>query len=137
VNPKLLYLDSSAILKIVVSEPESKALVEFLGDWPNRISSELARTEVLRALRRANVTATQFRRGQKTLERISMVPVDTRVLNDAALLKPTALRSLDAIHLATVIALRQEVGGVITYDGRLSAAATASRLAVWAPGSQL
>jgi predicted nucleic acid-binding protein len=136
VNPKLLYLDSSAILKIVVSEPESKALLEFLGDWPNRISSELARTEVLRALRRANVTATQFRRGQKTLERIGLVPIDTRVLNDAALLKPTTLRSLDAIHLATAIALRQELGGVVTYDGRLSAAATASKLAVWAPGSQ-
>jgi predicted nucleic acid-binding protein len=135
VNPKLLYLDSSAILKIVVSEPESKALVDFLGDWPNRISSELARTEVLRALRRANVTVTQFRRGQKTLERIGLVPIDTRVLNDAALLKPTALRSLDAIHLATALSVRSELGGIVSYDGRLSDAATGARLKVWAPGA--
>ena len=44
---KFLYLDSSAILKFVVAEPESKALFKFLKDWPLRISSELARTEVL------------------------------------------------------------------------------------------
>ena len=134
-NQKLLYLDSSAILKIVVSEPESRALLELLGDWPIRISSELARTEVLRALRRANVTVTQFRRGQTVLERIGLVPIDTRVLNDAAMLKPTTLRSLDAIHLATAISLRHELGGVVTYDVRLSAAVSASKLAVWAPGS--
>jgi predicted nucleic acid-binding protein len=136
VNQKLLYLDSSAILKIVVPEPESKSLPKPLGDWPIRISSELARTKVLRALRRVNVTATEFRRGQKTLERIGMVPVDSRVLNEAALLKPTILRSLDAIHLATAISLRHELGGVVTYDVRLSAAASASKLTVWAPGPQ-
>lgn len=135
-NHKLLYLDSSAILKIVVPEPESKALLKLLGDWPIRISSELARTEVLRALRRANVTATQFRRGQKTMERIGLVPIDSRVLNDAALLKPTTLRSLDAIHLATALSLRHELGGVVTYDVRLSDAASASKLTVWAPGLQ-
>lgn len=133
-NPKLLYLDSSAILKIVVPEPESKALLQFLADWPNRISSELARTEVLRALRRADVTAPQFRRGQKTLERIGLVPIESRILNDAALLRPFSLRSLDAIHLATALSLRQELGGIISYDVRLSDAATGSKLSVWAPG---
>lgn len=100
-NDKLLYLDSSAILKVVVPEPESKALFELLSHWPIRVSSELARTEVLRALRRAKVTVPQFRRGQKALDRIGLIPVDSRILSDAALLKPILLRSLDAIHLAT------------------------------------
>jgi predicted nucleic acid-binding protein len=130
---RLIYLDSSAIIKIVVPEPESKTLLAFLADWPIRISSELARTEVLRALRRAEVSGAQFRRGQKTLERIGLVPVDSRILHNAALLKPITLRSLDAIHLATAISLGEELGGVVTYDARLAAAVGSSKLSVWSP----
>ena len=107
---KFLYLDSSAILKIVVAEPESKALFEFLKDWPLRISSELARTEVLRALRRAGATVSQFRRGQKTMQRIALIPVDSRIVNDAAMLKPPALRTVDAVHLATALTIRLSIG---------------------------
>ena len=132
-NHRLLYVDSSAILKIVVSEPESKALLELLGHWPVRVSSELARTEVLRALRRVDVTAAEFRRGQKVLDRIGLVPVDSRVLSDAAMLKPVSLRSLDAIHLATAISLRGDLAAIVTYDARLFVAAAASKLTVWSP----
>ena len=122
-NHKLLYLDSSAILKVVVSERESKVLFELLSHWPIRVSSELARTEVLRALRRARATVPQFRRGQKTLDRIGLIPVDSRILSDAALLKPVLLRSLDAIHLATALSLGEALAAVVTYDIRLSLAA--------------
>ena len=52
-NGGLLYLDSSALVKFVLSEPETDALVKFLTGWPERISSVLARVEVLRAVRRA------------------------------------------------------------------------------------
>jgi predicted nucleic acid-binding protein len=133
VTHKLLYLDSSAILKIVVAEPESQALFEFLKVWPLRISSELARTEVLRALRRAGATVPQFRRGQKTLRRIGLIPIDSRIVNDAAMLKPRALRTLDALHLATALSVRTELAAVVTYDGRLSEAATEAKLSVWSP----
>ncbi len=129
----LIYLDSSAVLKIVVSEPESKALFEFLNDWPVRVSSELARTEVLRALRRAGVKVPQFRRGQKVLERLGLLPMDTPVLSDAGLLKPTLMRSLDAIHLATALSLGDELAGLVTYDDRLTQAATLNHIEVWAP----
>ena len=134
-NGQLLYLDSSAILKIVISEPESKSLFELLGHWENRVSSELARTEVLRALRRAGVTAAQFRRGQKTLDRIGLIPVDHRVLSEAALLKPITLRSLDAIHLATALSLGEELAAVVTYDTRLALAAVGAKATVWSPGA--
>ena len=131
---RLLYLDSSAILKVVVSEPESKALFAFLADWPLRVSSELARTEVLRALRRAGAKVAEFRRGQKALERIGLMAVDRRVLGEAALLKPASMRSLDAIHLATALSLGGELAGIVTYDSRLSAAAVGAKVMVWSPG---
>ena len=129
----LLYLDSSAILKLVVSEPESKALFQLLHHWPIRVSSELARTEVLRALRRAGVKAPEFRRGQKALERIGLMPVESRTLSDAALLKPVLMRSLDAIHLATALSLGGDLAGIVTYDDRLSKAASESRVRVLSP----
>ena len=132
-NQKLVYLDSSAILKIVVAEPESRALFELLNGWPLRISSELARTEVVRALRRAGATVQQFRRGQQALERISLIPIDSRILSDAALMKPAALRTLDAVHLATALSLRAELAAVVTYDTHLSTAALAAKLRVWSP----
>jgi predicted nucleic acid-binding protein len=76
----------------------------------------------------------QFRRGQKTLDRIGLVPIDSRILGDAALLKPVSLRSLDAIHLATALSLRGELAAVVTYDSRLSLAAAGAKLSVWSPG---
>jgi uncharacterized protein len=135
VNHKFLYLDSSAILKVVVAEPESKALFESVRQWPNRVSSELARTEVLRALRRAGATASQFGRGQRTLSRIGLILIDSKILSDAALLKPVSLRSLDAIHLATALSVRRELAAIVTYDTRMAEAATAAKLTVWSPGS--
>ena len=128
-----VYLDSSAILKIIVPEPESKALFELLGDWPIRVSSELVRVEVLRALRRAGATVPQFRRGQKVLDRVGLMPVDSGILRDAALLKPALMRSLDAVHLATALSLGAELAAIVTYDVRLSAAAAGTRVKVWSP----
>jgi len=133
VNHKFVYLDSSAILKIIVPEPESRALFELLRDWPVRVSSELALVEVLRALRRAGATVSQFRRGQRVLDRIGLMSVDGRIFKDAALLKPISMRSLDAIHLATALSLGGELAAFITYDKRLSAAASGARMPVWSP----
>ena len=134
-NAALLYLDSSAIIKVAVAEHESKALMTFLQEWPNRVSSELARTEVLRALRRSGVSAPEFRRGQKVLDRIGMISIDTAVLTRASLLKPVTLRSLDAIHLATVLSLGDDLAGMVVYDGRLAEAAVRAKVQVWSPGS--
>jgi predicted nucleic acid-binding protein len=134
VNAKLLYLDSSAIIKVVVAEPESKELMDFLTDWPNRISSELARTEVLRALRSSGVRVPEFRRGQKTLDRIGLISIDSGVLSGAALFKPVTMRSLDAIHLATALSLGKDLAGMVAYDARLAEAAARAKLQVWSPG---
>lgn len=129
----LVYLDSSAIVKLVVREPESNALFEWLGTRPDRISSAVARVEVLRALRRSGAGAASQRRAHDVLERIALLPIDRPVIDAASELGPSDLRSLDAIHLATALSVGDDLAGLVTYDDRLAVAAAAARIGVWAP----
>ena len=129
----MLYLDSSALVKLVVAEPESPALLKLLRAWPIRVSSALSLAEVPRALRRAGFSAGARRRARDVLARINLVDIDRRVLAGAAALDPTALRTLDAIHLATALSIREDLQAVVTYDRRLTAAAQRAQLEVLAP----
>lgn len=129
----LVYLDSSAIVKLVVPEPESVALFEWLADWPDRISSAIARVEVLRALRRLGAAESVRRRALDVLGHLAVMPIDRSILDAASELGPSDLRPLDAIHLATALSVGADLGGLVTYDERLAAAAVRSRLEVWAP----
>ena len=128
-----VYLDSSALVKLVVSEPESMALIERLKAWPERVCSALALTELPRALERAGLGAAANRRAREVLGRIALVDVDRRILATAATLEPRTLRTLDAIHLATALAVREDLEIVVTYDRRLRAAAERAHLDVAAP----
>jgi predicted nucleic acid-binding protein len=114
------YLDSSAIVKLAVREPESLALRRYLRRRQPVVSSALARTEVLRALLPAGDEAVT--RGQGVLQRIDLVRVNDRILNAAGLLRPPELRSLDAIHLATAQELGDELRALVTYDDRMAIA---------------
>ena len=129
----LLYLDSSALVKLVAEEPETPALLHFLADWPHRISSVLARVEVLRAVTRAGAGPAIRRRAVRVMARVALVKIDEQVLAAAARLAPPELRTLDAIHLATAQSLDQ-LAGMVTYDTRLGRAAARNRLRVWSPG---
>jgi len=115
------YLDSSAIVKLAVAEPESPALRRHLRRRRPLVSSALARTEVLRALLPAGPAA--IAAGQAVLTRLELLRVNGRVLLDAAELEPIQLRTLDAIHLATARRFGTELGALITYDERMQAAA--------------
>jgi predicted nucleic acid-binding protein len=128
-----VYLDSSALVKLVVLEPESAALREFLRAHALRLSSALAEVEVPRALSRAGYGAAERRRATEVLARIALIDVDRRILRSAAALAPPDLRSLDAIHLATALSLGHDLAGIVTYDQRLSNAAIGADLASWAP----
>jgi predicted nucleic acid-binding protein len=136
VNGGLLYLDSSALVKFVLAEPETDELKNFLIGWPERISSVLARVEVLRAVRRAGVRQAVYRRAENVVARIGLVGIDDEVLSLAADLKPPGLRTPDAIHLATALSVGEELGALISYDARLSRAATSSGIPVLAPGKE-
>ena len=129
----LIYLDASALVKLVVVEPESGALFAFLGPRPERLSSALLLTEVPQALRRVHFAGAVRRRAQRLLARLALVDVDRRILAAAAALEPAELRTLDAIHLATALAVREDLAGLVTYDRRLAAAAERLDLEVFAP----
>ena len=116
-----VYLDSSAIVKLVAREPQSMALRRYLRRRRPLVSSGLARTEVLRALLPAGAGA--LARGRGVLQRLDLVRVNDRILAAAGELHPPDLRSLDAIHLATAVALGTDLTVVITYDDRMTTAA--------------
>jgi predicted nucleic acid-binding protein len=128
---RLTYLDCSAIVKLVVEEPESAALRKYLRRRQPCVASALAKTEVARALLPLG-TPVQ-RRGADVLSRIDLIRVSDRVLMAAGAMLPIDLRSLDAIHLATALQLGAELAKVVTYDERLAQAARANGCAIVAP----
>jgi hypothetical protein len=135
----LFYADSSALVKIVRDEPESEALRAYLVD-ADLVSSELALTEVPRAVRRAAALDPLLKldvllaRASETLDAVALQPLDRALLRAAGALAEPALRSLDAIHVAAAVDLGP-LDAFVTYDERLAAAARLSGLRTVAPGA--
>ena len=127
----MVYLDSSALVKLVVVEPESSALRRYLADEPERASCALARVEVIRAVRVHGPSTVS--RARRLLQRLNLVEVDDELLEAAAALDPRILRSLDAIHAAAARLLGEELTAVVTYDRRMAEAAELLDLTVTAP----
>ncbi|MHB1510701.1 MAG: type II toxin-antitoxin system VapC family toxin [Acidimicrobiales bacterium] len=125
------YLDSSAIVKLAVEEPESKLLRSYLRGRKPLVSSALARTEVLRALLLEGGAAVA--RGSDVLRRIDLIRINDRVLSAAGVLLPPGLRSLDAIHLASAQLLGSDLGQLVTYDQRMLAGARELGIATASP----
>ena len=125
------YLDSSAIVKLVVRETHSDALRKYLRRRRPLVCSALARTEVLRALLPSGEAAVEA--GRRALDRVDLVRVNDRVLSSAGVLLPSELRSLDAIHLATAAQLGTDLGEIVTYDERMAAAARSMGFKVSSP----
>lgn len=126
------YLDTSALVKLIVAEPESAALRGWLTERDRSpITCDLARTELLRAVRRADASlAPQVR---AVLDAVTVMTVPTAVFAAAGRLDPTSLRSLDAIHLASALSLGDDLEWFVTYDARLADAASVNGLPVAAP----
>lgn len=126
-----VYLDSSALVKLVVQEAESAALAGHLRERRSRASCALARVEVIRAVRSHGQPA--INRARRLLERISLLRLDDVLLDHAAALDEATLRSLDAVHLAAARTLGDGLAEVITYDRRMADAAGRVGLPVLAP----
>src|SRR6266487_1161023 len=118
---RAIYLGSSAIVTLVVKEPESAALHRYLRRRRPLVSSALARAEVGRALLPLGEAA--LRRGQHVLSRLELIRINDRILAAAGSLLPPELWTLDAIHLATAQQLESDLARLITYDERMSSAA--------------
>jgi predicted nucleic acid-binding protein len=128
----MIYLDASALVKLVAVEPESAALLAYLADRPERVSSAVSRVEVLRALARAGATARARQRAVLVLARVALVRLDDSILERAGTLDPAALRTLDALHLATALEVAP-APEMVTYDERLAEASRSAGLSVAAP----
>lgn len=127
---RVSYVDSSAIVKLVVREQESAALRRFLRRRAI-VASALARIEVTRAVRSLGPEA--VRRADDVLARIDLVRITDRILTAAAALEPSELRTLDAIHLASAAHFGTTLQHVVTYDSRMTDAARIIGLSVAAP----
>ena len=127
-----VYLDSSALMKLIFEEAESAALRTFLAEHPCRVSSLLAQVEVLRTVGRVPDPAVT-REAREILERIHLIRPDHSIHEAATTTMPATLRTLDALHLATALSLRPHLAGIVVYDRVLADAARVHRLAVWAP----
>lgn len=126
------YLDTSALVKLVVAEPETDALVAWLDETDGEmVSSDLARTELLRAVRRA--APDRVVRAREVLDAVTLIDVTTQVFEEAARIDPTGLRTLDAIHLAVALDLGDDLESVVTYDDRLAAAAAVNGVVTTTP----
>jgi uncharacterized protein len=128
---RAIYVDSSAIVKLAIAELESTSLRRYLRRRGPLVVSALARTEVSRALLPLGPAAVQ--RGREVLSRVELIRISDRVLLEAGSLLPAELRSLDAIHLATMRQLGSSLRRVVTYDSRMAAAASAMGMTTVAP----
>ena len=128
---RLVYADSSALVKLVIEEPESAPLERYLEDGPLLVTSRVALVEVLRATAIANPAPEVRDEAERLLASCMLVDVTDVLLRAAASLASAAVRTLDAIHLAS--ALRVEADELVAYDRRLLAAAAARGLVVSSP----
>lgn len=128
----IVYLDSSAFLKLVREERESPALQSELEAWPDRASSALLAVEVLRVSRAAG--GPELARAAQLLGDVALLPVSEARLDAAVGVDPPLVRSLDAIHVATAVSMGDELGAMITYDRRMLVAAEVAGIEALAPG---
>lgn len=126
------YVDTSALVKLVVAEPETDALRSWITAVESGlVASDLVRTELQRAVRRAVPDRALL--AQQVLDSLTLIGVRASLFSQAGRLGPPGLRSLDAIHLAVALDLGDDLDAMVTYDARLSEAAAANGVAVVAP----
>jgi predicted nucleic acid-binding protein len=133
-----VYLDASAASKLVRAERETQALADFMLDRESVYSSWALFAELVRATRRAtDDDEAAVIEAHALLARTALVEIDRRILHAASRVEPLVLRSLDAIHLATVLELGEEIETMVVYDRQLAAGARRHGIQVVAPGADV
>lgn len=126
------YLDTSALVKLVVAERETAALLAWLeGRESEVVSSDLTRTELFRVVRRAAPKHSE--RARRVLDSITLIELRTAIFEEAGRLAPAALRALDALHLAAALRLGDDLDSIVTYDLRQADAARLNGIPITAP----
>lgn len=129
----MIYLDSSALVKLALAEPESGPLARWLAERADQplVSSTLHRAEVPRAVWLAEPGA--LPRSYRVIKRIARVALTQDVLDMSATVPPRTLRFVHAIHLASALALKRDLVAFVAYDERLLNAAKEAGLPVASP----
>ena len=129
----MIYLDSSALVKLAVNEPETAALTSFIAMRGDQalVSSSLHRAEVLRAIWRAEPGA--LPRAQRMIRRVSLVTLTHDLLDNAATAPPAALPTTSAIHLASALTIKRDLTAFVCYDKQLLDAAESAGLPIASP----
>lgn len=126
------YVDTSALVKLIVAETETTALRRWLTKADQvLVTSDLSRTELMRAVRRA--APDRAPRVREVLDAFTLTQLTPAVFSEAGRLDPLGLRTLDALHLASALNLDDDLEGIVTYDHRMADAATTNGIAVLAP----
>jgi uncharacterized protein len=131
----VIYLDSSALLKLLFEEDESAALAQWISGHTGTpmVSSELARVEVIRAARRLDADVVPAARA--LVSQLDLIPLSGGVIGEAADAGDPLLRTLDAIHLTSMLSIRNDLTALIAYDNRLIGAAEAVGIPAVRPAS--
>jgi uncharacterized protein len=129
----MIYLDSSALLKLLVEERESAALADWISERSAtpKVSSELAKLEVVRAARRLDSRVVPPARA--LVSQLDLIPWSSSLIEEAADAGDPTLRSLDAIHLVSALSIREALTAFVAYDPRLIGAAQAVGLTAESP----
>jgi predicted nucleic acid-binding protein len=126
-----VYVDTSALVRVMLEEPDKRAIQRDLARFDQSVASRLLRIELRRVGRRENA----LEEADLLLDGVLLIPLDERVLSAAESIAPTTVGTLDAIHLATAVQLAEagELDALMTYDKRLAYGARAHGLEVLSP----
>lgn len=136
--PAILYVDTSALLKLLVREAESAAIERELLTWSELATSVIAEVELPRAVARAREErADAVIDGSLVLQGVlssaAIIPLSESVIAVARRAKPVHVGALDAIHIASALSLDKQLAGVATYDKRMQDALELLGVRVIAP----
>jgi predicted nucleic acid-binding protein len=128
-----VYLDASALVKLVAAEAETDALAAYLAEHRSQATSVVGLVEVTGAAARRPGVARE--RVEDVLGRVAAIGLDLPVATAAGSISSATLRTLDAIHLASAALLGVDLEAVVTYDRRMADAARALGMPEVAPGT--
>jgi uncharacterized protein len=129
-----VYLDTSALVRLLLDEPDATAVEHELSTFDSRIASRLLQVE----LRRVALRESCLDDADRLLADISLIALDEDILAAAETIIPTTVATLDAIHLATAVRLAEdgELDALMTYDKRLAEGAREHGLEVLSPSPE-
>lgn len=128
-----VYFDTSALAKLVLSEPESSEMEQFVDGLPGQpVSSVISDVELVRAVLRQDPSGLDT--ALEVLAQVVLLPATDSIRLRAAYLAPGSLGSLDALHLATALEIQVDLHSLVSYDNQLCDAARELAIETVSPG---